>query len=151
MEFEQEIKQLTASVWESILQLPIEPAETALPSGTRTFSASVQITGVWTGTVLLSCGAAMAAQAAGIMLNVEPADAALADIQDAMGELVNMIGGNIKALLPETCRLSLPTVVEGSDYSVRVPGSTLVTNVAFRCAEHAVCVCLLRSNKADIQ
>ena len=35
------------------------------------------------------------------------------DMADAMGELANILGGNLKALLPEGSTLTLPSVVEG--------------------------------------
>jgi hypothetical protein len=33
-------------------------------------------------------------------------------VRDVAGEVANMIGGNLKALLPEPCRLSLPKVTK---------------------------------------
>ena len=142
MAYDQEIQQLTTSIWESILKLPIEPQDSPLPVGERTMSACVHITGAWSGAVARSCNTGLAIEAAQIMLGVNSSDAKLGDMQDCMGELVNMIGGNVKALLPETCQLSLPSVVEGSDYSVRIPGSRMVTSVPMRCREHTVNVSL---------
>ncbi len=147
MPFDEEITQLTTMVWDSILHLSIEPEGGPLPEDDRTMSACVQITGAWRGAVALSCGAEMAAEAATVMFAIADGSPEKNDMQDAMGELVNMIGGNIKALLPETCHLSLPSVVEGSDYSVRVPGSRLVTRVPFRCGVHALTVSLLESEE----
>ena len=37
----------------------------------------------------------------------------LVDVADAWGELVNMIAGNLKALVPPPSQVSLPSVVEG--------------------------------------
>ena len=145
MQFDQEIQQLTSSIWESILHLPVEPGPSPLPAGQRTMSACVHLTGAWRGAVALSCGTDLAQEAAGIMFALDGAGASKCDMQDALGELANMIGGNVKALLPETCHLSLPSVVEGSDYTVRVPGSRLVTCVPFQCAAHAFSVSLLES------
>ena len=55
--------------------------------------------------------------------------------QDAIGELTNMLGGNVKGLVAEPSRLSLPTVVEGDRFSVRVPQRTQPrTALAFECA-----------------
>ena len=42
-----------------------------------------------------------------------------ADVEDAVGELANMLGGNIKAILTENGRdidLSLPSTISGSSY-----------------------------------
>jgi chemotaxis protein CheX len=52
-------------------------------------------------------------------------------MQDAITELSNMVGGNIKALLPQPSRLSLPTVFEGQDYKLRVPGAVCVSRLIF--------------------
>ena len=49
-----------------------------------------------------------------------------ADLRDALGELTNMAAGNLKTLLPGSDDISLPTVVEGSDYGLTRLDSTLV-------------------------
>jgi chemotaxis protein CheX len=43
------------------------------------------------------------------------------DVSDALGEVCNMVAGNFKnkiAGLAESCMLSPPTVITGSDYSL---------------------------------
>jgi len=57
----------------------------------------------------------------------------LEDIRDALGEVTNMTGGNIKALVSGTCHLSLPAVVEGKAYTIRVPSTQAVERVTFEC------------------
>jgi len=52
-------------------------------------------------------------------------------MQDATGELSNMVGGNVKALLPQPSRLSLPSVVEGKDYNLRIPGALCISRMVF--------------------
>ncbi|HEX8324411.1 MAG TPA: chemotaxis protein CheX [Tepidisphaeraceae bacterium] len=130
---EQEMQQLTAMVWESILSLPVEPRAGEPNSGPSMMSACVHITGAWQGAVSISCDADLAARAAGIMFALDAASTGKSDVQDALGELANMIGGNVKALLPEPCQLSLPSVVDGAEYSVRIPRSRVVTRVAMSC------------------
>ena len=42
------------------------------------------------------------------------------DVHDAMGEIANMLGGNVKGILSENGRdidLSMPSTIAGSDYS----------------------------------
>jgi chemotaxis protein CheX len=146
---EEEIRRLTPTIWDTILHLPLEVAgESALP-GNRMLSACVHITGAWNGAVSLSCEVDFASEAAAIMFGLVGSDPTTADMQDALGELTNMVGGNIKALLPEPCHLSLPAVVEGADYSMRIPRSRLVTRIPFRSGEHALHISLLqREEKA---
>jgi chemotaxis protein CheX len=87
--------------------------------------------------------------AASIMFSNDPHKVTIADLQDAVAELVNMIGGNFKALLPETCYLSLPSVVEGGDYSARVPGSALLGRVPFVCEGHAMSITVLEKRNSQ--
>jgi chemotaxis protein CheX len=47
------------------------------------------------------------------LLGVQEADVSLEDMRDAAGELANMTGGGLKALMPQPSRLSLPTVATG--------------------------------------
>ena len=44
----------------------------------------------------------------------------VADQQDVASELVNMIGGNLKSLLPGPSFLSLPTIVSGREFGLQV-------------------------------
>ena len=92
---------------------------------------TVEITGAWEGSVTVDCPAELAEQTARAMFGSEPENGA--EIADALGEVTNMTGGNIKALLPGPSQLSLPAVVEGSNQQVSVPGSSLLTEVAFQC------------------
>ena len=47
------------------------------------------------------------------------------DVKDAMGELANMITGNVKSRLEaegNEIRLSIPTTVDGDNYKMECPG-----------------------------
>jgi chemotaxis protein CheX len=57
------------------------------------------------------------------------------DVRDVLGELANMIGGNMKSCMPTGVRLSMPTVMEGRDYDLRICGSQILERVAFHCGE----------------
>jgi len=74
---------------------------------------------------------------------VDPADTTPEEVTDALGELANMIGGNVKALLPEPCRISLPAVADGMDYRLSVPGARPVTAVTWSCESEPLMVRLL--------
>jgi len=140
----EEIYQITATIWEAALGLRIGPGSPdSIGNHARSTAACIQITGAWNGAILLGCPAELSRLAASIMFSSDAAKVTIADLQDAVAELVNMIGGNFKALLPETCYLSLPSVVEGGDYSARVPGSTLLGRVPFICEGHVVSITVL--------
>ncbi len=77
------------------------------------------------------------------MFGIDENEAGEEEIQDAIGELANMTGGNIKSLLPEPCYLSLPAVAI-TDHGFRVPGSELVTQINFACDDNLFMVSLLK-------
>jgi chemotaxis protein CheX len=80
------------------------------------------------------------------MFGLEGDSVAKEDMKDSLGELVNMVGGGVKSLLPETCVLSLPTVVEGDDFTISIPGASLVQQAAFQSQGEPVLVTLLEKN-----
>lgn len=127
------VHEIVAEIWESMLGLQIEPvSEPAQPSG-REISASVQITGGWQGAFIVECPAQSAAAFTAAMLGMddgeEPSEG---DIHDVIGELANMAGGNLKAVVGEESRLSLPTVATGSNLDINVVGATEVVRSEYR-------------------
>jgi chemotaxis protein CheX len=74
-------------------------------------SAAVTVTGAWEGMVSVELPTTMAEEVCRRMLGVE--DTVDEDVADAVGELVNMIGGNVKSLMPGPSVLSLPVVAAG--------------------------------------
>ena len=86
----------------------------------------VQISGGFAGAIHLICGRSVVRAAAARMFSVPEADLKDEDLRDALGELANIFGGNVKALLPGSEFLSLPTVIEGSDYGVARMDSDVV-------------------------
>jgi hypothetical protein len=139
-----DIFQIAGTIWEATIGRPIEHDYTgAIGNRPRSLAACIQIAGAWNGAILLDCPVEVARLAASVMFNTTPDDVTVSDQQDAIAELVNMLGGNIKALLPEPCHLSLPSVVEGGDYSTRVPGTRLVNRGAFLCEGHVVSLAIV--------
>lgn len=129
---DEEIRSLSADVW-SVVGGEVTPGD-VVPEGERTRTGCVHITGgPWEGTVSVECPAPLATAAAAAMFGLAPEELGPEEIDDALGELANMTGGGLKALVPGHSTLSLPTVVEGLSYTVSVPGSSLVREVALSC------------------
>jgi len=145
----EEIVQIVESIWFSILDLAIQVDgagnERIAAAGSRTFTGCVQFTGDFEGATTLDCTDEIARRVAAVMFEADPESLSTEEIQDALGELTNMIGGNIKPLLPGTSRLSLPSVVEGMDYTLIVPGSQVLCQVGFECEGQPILVTLVES------
>jgi len=116
---ESQIRSIVRSVWSTQLGLEILDAEEAVqPSSTATMTAAIHISGDYHGGIRLECSRTIVRSAASIMFDI-PADQLVDDDErDVIGELANVVAGNVKALIPGTNSISLPTIVEGSDYRV---------------------------------
>jgi chemotaxis protein CheX len=106
---------IAEQVWTSYLDVEgINPLIQMPPGETpKDVSAAVSVTGAWRGHVVISFSTAASRHAAAGLLGIGYDDVSTADITDAVGELVNIIGGNVKSLLPEPSALSLPHVQTG--------------------------------------
>jgi len=143
---EADVCKITESVWSTtfgfdITKLAEVPAATTEP----VLTAFVLLAGGWDGALMIQCPTALARRCAAQMFD-SPIDAVTdSDVNDALGELANMIGGNLKSHLPGACTLSLPAVVDGHDSGVRVPGSHSLMRMAFA-SEGEVLVTILERN-----
>jgi chemotaxis protein CheX len=113
MPFTQEdMRRTVEALWALTLGRPVEPCEAAPAEGQPLLTATVPIRGAWEGSVSLRCPPALARDLAASLFDQGEGGAAVGDaeVHDALGELANIIGGNLKGLLSGPCRLGLPTV-----------------------------------------
>ncbi len=139
---EEEILEITEATWQSILGLDIRPR--ALPASMGPvagyLTGKVEISGAWTGAVLLHGSRELAAAAAAVIFSTEPDAGTDQDSVDAMYELTNIIGGNIKSLLPEPCQLSIPCVESTTDDHLKISGMKRMSELVFDCQEQPLFV-----------
>ncbi|MGA2571388.1 MAG: chemotaxis protein CheX [Terracidiphilus sp.] len=101
------------------------------PTGDR-LTSSVYLEGDWNGAISFECNRKHACHIAGHFLASDPPDEVNDDVRDVIGELANMIGGNVKSAISTDVRLSLPSVIDGSNYELHVCGSGSQDRIAFR-------------------
>ena len=76
-----------------------------------TLSAWVDVVGPWTGSVVLTTGRRTAEELTRALLREHsPEVLEDEDVADAFGEIANVVGGNVKAVLPGPSVLGLPEV-----------------------------------------
>lgn len=144
-----DIRALAGDIWSSILGLELEPG--GPPEGAATeasFTGVVHVQGEWHGSVTVQCPESLAKQVASIMFDLDEADLGRDDVDDALGEITNMTGGSVKALVPGHSELSLPTVVEGNDYTLKVPGTEPIREVWMACSGTPLVVRVLERTEA---
>ena len=66
------------------------------------------------------------------------------DVSDTLGEVVNMIAGNLKSVLPAGVVLSIPSVVEGRDFIFRICGGNEYKTNYYSCEEGPFAITLVR-------
>jgi len=91
--------------------------------------STVSITGSWHGHLVYASSQNAARKAAAAFLAMEPDEVAQEDISDVLGELANIVGGNVKAMLPAGCFLSLPTVVLAPDTASYYPAAERISGL----------------------
>lgn len=116
---ETKIRSVVRDVWSTQLDLRILDVEGPPPlPASPTVTAAIHISGDFHGAVRLECSRILIRRAAAIMFATTEDNLSLDDERDVVGELTNVVAGNIKALLPGSNSISLPTIIEGSDYRV---------------------------------
>jgi chemotaxis protein CheX len=146
-----DISNFTKNIWSSFLGLDVIPAEhtTLKPTDRPYVSGCVTFAGQWNGAVTIDCCMELAREAAGKMFEMEPGSVSSDEVRDALGELVNMLAGNVKTVLPDSCNISLPSVTQGTDYQISISGGEVVCRLGFKCENKAMLVTLLECNGKD--
>jgi len=124
-------------VFEIILGCRVKPVTPAEHRPKEEFTAMVGLAGALCGILTVSCDGKTASQLAKAMLG--DAVATEDQVSDALGEICNMVTGNFKNKLAgtdERCKLSVPMVINGGEYSFRsmADGSSLETVILFESA-----------------
>jgi chemotaxis protein CheX len=108
---EETVRSIAQEAWSALVGECefLVPLPGALPADP--VSAWVEVVGPWTGAVVLTCGRSTAEQLSRELLK-EHAPSVLddEDIEDGLGELANVVGGNVKAVLPGPSVLGLPEI-----------------------------------------
>jgi chemotaxis protein CheY-P-specific phosphatase CheC len=110
-----DLRGLVEDIWSSLFEVPLD-RDAPLPEDVVT--AFVDISGGWSGRVLVATTTEGALALASHMLHVPESVVEEADLADAIGELANIVGGSVKSCVDGQCALSLPNV---SRYSPGAP------------------------------
>ncbi len=123
------------SVFITMLGLDVSPSEIPRRPAGDMLTSYVLMTGDWNGAVLLECTRQQACSFAGMVLATDPPTTVNDEVRDVLGELANIIGGNMKCVMATEARLSMPTVIEGSDENLRGFGSKGRERLTFESTE----------------
>ncbi len=132
---EEEILEITEATWTSMFELDIRhtPGQPFSSKGEAVFIGQVNISGAWEGQVIIYGTSTLARIAASKIFAISMESVQEQDQIDAMYEISNIIAGNIKSLLPEPCKLSIPQVEleTDSESEMEILGNNRVSAVEF--------------------
>jgi chemotaxis protein CheX len=128
---ENDLAEMVEQVWVSYLDpegvSPLTPTgDEKQPSEVH---SSVSISGSWTGHVVYASSTVAARKAAAAFLAMEADEVSPEDVSDVLGELANIVGGNVKAMLPTGCFLSLPQVVLAPESATKYPNAERISGL----------------------
>lgn len=142
-----ELAQVVEGVFAAMMGLEVRTDEIPWSPSADRLTAAVQLIGEWRGAVLFECGPAQACAFAARFLSIARPAAVDNLVRDVLGELANMIGGNLKCMLAHGLQLSMPSVVSGSHYQFRICRAGLCLSQAFACEEGPFWVSVLAMDK----
>jgi len=125
---------ITVSVLEDFFEDEFHALEDCTWDGREAVTALIRFSEAWYGAAAAACTPTLARGIAATMFESDPKDLSDDEVEDARGEVVNMIGGHVKAMLPEGTRMSVPTIHPGVDVAPAVPGGRVVWRTVFDCA-----------------
>jgi CheY-specific phosphatase CheX len=128
-----EIEQIVQMIFETMLAMEVHRTSNGDVYESHRLLGTIQITGENPVSIVLSVSDGVVRDAAATMLQLPCEHVSDEDERDVVAELANMIGGNFKSMIQGTSHLSLPTVVEGRNLGLQVPGAEMVDDVVFQC------------------
>ena len=134
-----ELESVLKGIWTTVLgselnvagDVPSSGPPEEGPSQASHMSSCVQFSGDWQGAVRIDCPSLVARRIAAIMFAMDAEALSPEEVRDALGEIANMAGGNIKPLLRGKCQLSLPAVTEGMAFQQMLSGAQTLFKVDF--------------------
>jgi len=146
-----ELAQIVEYVFRAMVCLEVSATDQSwIPEGDR-LTATIHLAGDWKGALALECGHKQACGFAARFLSMERPEMVDDVVRDVLGELANMIGGNLKCVLAGGLRLSMPSVVDGANHNLRVCRAGVRERLVFECEEGAFSVAVLREERQAVR
>jgi len=137
----------TKEVFSTMVMMDLEDSF-PLNESVNTFHCSVSgmvgMAGTYTGILAIHCPQSLALRITSNMLGMA-VDEVGEDVNDALGEIANMLGGYVKMVLSKggmDINLSIPTVISGEEYSINAMSDSDCVVVPFTHEEERFLVSL---------
>ena len=138
MELSNKIIEAAKEIFSTMVMMEISVNGTHLAKSiplTESISGVIGLAGTHKGVLAIHIPNKVAMAITGSFLGME-VDEINEDVEDAVGELANMLGGNVKAILSEKGKdidLSLPTTITGQQYDFQPTKDAERIIIPFKC------------------
>lgn len=131
--YQTHINSIVSELFQIMLETEVTPVIASGRSRSKIVMAIVGFTGAWRGALSLECPENHARCLAKRLLGIAEPPELDDEIGDALGEITNIIAGNLKPLLGpgSGVQIGIPSVVQASDYSLDLCGSNALSHCAF--------------------
>jgi chemotaxis protein CheX len=153
-QIEELTQQAVREVFQSMLSmdLALEPAVSLPPDPEGEIIGSVGFIGQTSGVIHLKGGLGLARMLTSRMLGITVQEVDGSEmVNDAIGELSNMVGGFVKSRLCDrgwSCTLTIPSIVRGQQLSIEASTHTKRKILGFGCGAHHLLAELLLKESA---
>jgi CheY-specific phosphatase CheX len=134
---------IAGEVFGVMADIVVQPSGRSWPPKEEIVTAAIYFTEPWKGAMVLECVLPLAFEFTARLMSVPLPTSVDADVCDSLGELVNMIAGNFKALMPPQTGISIPSVVKGRDYILQLRGSRTLSQIVFETEQGEFCLTLV--------
>ena len=125
-----DIDQLICEVWAPSVDLELYPVDHE--TGVRAHAAVLEASGAWEGRIVVRATESFARAVAANMFGMPRHEVEREDADDAIGELANVVGGNLKSLLADgEVDLAVPQLGTDSDEGTGVTSTVIAGGEGF--------------------
>jgi chemotaxis protein CheX len=128
--YDDDIDETVRTIWDTMFDLPLVRIDPLKCPAAPAVTGVVVLDGDFEGAVEVGYGRGLALRITQAMFACDDEPSA-DDISDALGEMSNMIAGNLKTSLPGHNSIGLPIMAFGTDYELSIPRSRQVGLVTY--------------------
>lgn len=138
MEYRQKIVDTTVEIFTSMIMMEVETSDREVEEHSRlkhSISGVIGLAGAFKGVLAIHLPKELAMKITSNFLGMD-VDEINEDVEDAVGEIANMLGGDVKSFLSSSgsdIDLSLPSTISGEDYEFQSKSNAATYIVPFTC------------------
>lgn len=128
---------IVQNIFATMVDMEMHPTRAAV-SFDQAVSSALYFEQASQGVILVECSEDLAYVFTSRLMSIDRPSSVDDDVADSMAELANMIGGNLKGLMPAETHISMPVLLERESVPAVIGRRTLLTRLLFT-GDHGLC------------